>query len=44
MSARVEDGKLVMVVDGDVKKRFLRVSGPSIFPPQAKFSSLSAQQ
>src|SRR4051812_15362090 len=43
MSARVVDGKLITVVDGDVKKQFVKVKGPSIFPPQVKFPSFSAQ-
>ena len=43
MSARVVDGKLVTVVDGDVKKQFAKVKGPSIFPPAVKCPSLSAQ-
>jgi len=42
-SAHIEDGKLIMVVDGDVRKRFTKVKGESIFPPQVKFPSLSAQ-
>ncbi len=43
MSAHMENGKLVMVVDGDVRKQFEKVHGKSIFPPQVKFPSLSSQ-
>ena len=43
MSAHMENGKLIMVVDGDVRKQFTKVKGDSIFPPQVKFPSLSGQ-
>ena len=42
-SAHIEDGKLIVVVDGDVRLRFTKVKGDSIFPPAVKFPSLSAQ-
>jgi hypothetical protein len=43
MSASVEGQHLTMVVDGEVRKRFVKVKGPSIFPPQVKCPSLSSQ-
>jgi hypothetical protein len=43
LSARVIDGKLVTVVDGDVKKQFVKVKGASIFPPEVKCPPLSTQ-
>jgi len=43
MSATVDGDRLTTVVDGDVVKRFTKVKGPSIFPPQVKFPPLSAQ-
>jgi hypothetical protein len=46
MSATVEGRKekrLTMVIDGDVRRRFVKVRGPSIFPPTVKFPSLNSQ-
>jgi hypothetical protein len=47
MSATVhgkrKDKRLVMVVDGDVRKQFVKLRGPSVFPPTVKFPSLNSQ-
>ncbi len=43
MSATVESVHLTTVVDGDMVRRFVKVKGPSIFPPDVKCPPLSVQ-
>jgi hypothetical protein len=47
MSATVhgkkKDKRLVMVVDGDVRRQFVKLKGPSVFPPVVKCPPLNPQ-
>jgi len=43
MSATVDGDHMTTVVEGDVIKRFVKVKGPSIFPPEVKCPPLSTQ-
>lgn len=43
VTARVEGERLTAVVSGDTAKRYVKVRGPSIFPPLVKLPALPSQ-